>query len=335
MKRIYLDQMAWIELAKAKYSKSKDVRYIDAYLLAKEAVQNGLAQFVLSGTNHQETQRRQSYDSRLDIVEVMAELSGFHAICRPHRIVPTEIEIAICDLFEIRPVPHVQPFGEGMDFMWDYQFGDLSSQLSLLGTTDCAQLGITPRLLELLRVWPSLANDILLAAGRDSKNFPEDGELIRKLQSLDGNFVERQELISSAIESDPLLRAKLDHVVAGAALAEIRVEVLLACGRLGVDPDILLDMLAGDSAKYLTFFRGIKSRWVAYRMELQVQGQIDRKWKPNDLHDVIGLSVAIPYCDIVVTEKQWRHLARTEHLDREYETNVIAPVEMRDVFESL
>lgn len=332
MKRIYLDQMAWIELARAKHSKSKDARYIDAYLLAREAVRNGLAQFVLSGTNHYETQRRKNYASRLDIVEIMAELSGFHAMRRPNKIVPAELEIAICDVLNLRPTAHVRPFGVGMDFMWDFQFVDLSAYWSMLDETDCEELGITLRLLELCKSHPSLANDILLTAGRDPKNFPEDGQLIRQLQVLDNSYVERQEKIGSLIKSDPSLRANLDKVLAGAALAEIKRDIISACVRIGVDPVLLLDSFAGDSEKYMAFFRSVKSRWVAYRMELQVQSQIDRKWKTNDLHDVIGLSVAIPYCDIVVTEKQWRHLVRTERLDQEYNTNVIAPAEMRDVF---
>lgn len=31
----------------------------------------------------------------------------------------------------------------------------------------------------------------------------------------------------------------------------------------------------------------------------------DRPWKPNDIHDIDALSVAIPYCDIVVTERHF------------------------------
>lgn len=33
---------------------------------------------------------------------------------------------------------------------------------------------------------------------------------------------------------------------------------------------------------------------------------------PNDLNDITALSVAIPYADIVVTEKQWKHIAANQ-----------------------
>lgn len=32
-------------------------------------------------------------------------------------------------------------------------------------------------------------------------------------------------------------------------------------------------------------------------------------WKRNDLNDLLFLSIAVPYCDVVVTERQWaRHI---------------------------
>jgi hypothetical protein len=32
---------------------------------------------------------------------------------------------------------------------------------------------------------------------------------------------------------------------------------------------------------------------------------LQTKWKPNDLNDLVYLSVSIAYCDIVVTERRW------------------------------
>ena len=41
----------------------------------------------------------------------------------------------------------------------------------------------------------------------------------------------------------------------------------------------------------------------------RVRRRLDRRREANDLNDLGALSVALPYCDIVVTEKQWRLLA--------------------------
>jgi hypothetical protein len=48
----------------------------------------------------------------------------------------------------------------------------------------------------------------------------------------------------------------------------------------------------------------------------------DRKAQANDVADFAHLSVAVPYADIVVTEKFWTHLVRAERLDKKYNTRV-------------
>ncbi|GHS84905.1 hypothetical protein AGMMS50218_01080 [Actinomycetota bacterium] len=45
-------------------------------------------------------------------------------------------------------------------------------------------------------------------------------------------------------------------------------------------------------------------------------------WEQHDWTDMWSLSVAIPYCDAVVTEKRWAHLATVGGLGRRYETSV-------------
>jgi hypothetical protein len=43
----------------------------------------------------------------------------------------------------------------------------------------------------------------------------------------------------------------------------------------------------------------IKTAWHRHR---------ERRWTPNDIYDIDALSLAVPYCDIVVTEKACHHL---------------------------
>lgn len=61
--------------------------------------------------------------------------------------------------------------------------------------------------------------------------------------------------------------------------------------------------------------------------------QSHRDIHPNDLNDIMALSVAIPYCDTVVTENFWTDLSRQVGLGELYDTNVTA--DMEDVFDSI
>lgn len=49
-----------------------------------------------------------------------------------------------------------------------------------------------------------------------------------------------------------------------------------------------------------------------------------RATDPNDLWDLGFLAVAIPYCDVVVTERYWSALARSTKLDRKYSCQMLA-----------
>jgi len=57
-------------------------------------------------------------------------------------------------------------------------------------------------------------------------------------------------------------------------------------------------------------------------VELGVQKtkQRTKPTDPNDLFDLDFLSVAIPYCDCVVTERFWVDLVRRAELDKRYNT---------------
>jgi hypothetical protein len=45
-------------------------------------------------------------------------------------------------------------------------------------------------------------------------------------------------------------------------------------------------------------------------------------WEQHDWTDLCALSVAIPYCDAVITEKRWAHLAKASGLAQRYGTSV-------------
>ncbi len=105
------------------------------------------------------------------------------------------------------------------------------------------------------------------------------------------------------------------------AIADILDLLLATCARLGIDPGKLFD--AG--MKVLgPLVHDIPSRWAEREMRRLRHANPQKQWEGNDLNDVTALSIAVPYCDVVVTERQWTHLARTAKLDQLYGTTVIS-----------
>jgi hypothetical protein len=51
--------------------------------------------------------------------------------------------------------------------------------------------------------------------------------------------------------------------------------------------------------------------------------QQQRQIQPNDVYDIAALTAAIPYCDIVITERFWAHLCNATTLPHKYQTTIL------------
>jgi hypothetical protein len=61
-------------------------------------------------------------------------------------------------------------------------------------------------------------------------------------------------------------------------------------------------------------------------LSVQVEQQWGRELEGNDVYDIAALTAAIPYCDIVVTERLWTHLCNACGVAARYNSRVTASV---------
>ena len=74
------------------------------------------------------------------------------------------------------------------------------------------------------------------------------------------------------------------------------------------------------------FFQDIPTHYTSLVLHFRRDVQKDRKVDKNDFNDIAALSIAIPYCDIVITEKFWTSIALHEKLDKIYNTVILSSV---------
>ena len=116
-------------------------------------------------------------------------------------------------------------------------------------------------------------------------------------------------------------RGQLEDAMTATAIADILDPLQAVCARLSVDPARLF----ADGAEMLgSLVYAIPSRWVEREMRRLRHANRQKQWEGNDLNDVMALSVAVPYCDVVVTEGQWVHFVRAAKLDRRCKTKMIS-----------
>ncbi len=72
------------------------------------------------------------------------------------------------------------------------------------------------------------------------------------------------------------------------------------------------------------FLASISSLQVQAKLTLQRYKDTNKPFHRNDIKDIAFLSTAIPYCDVVVTERSWRDLACRERLDEIFQTEILS-----------
>ena len=80
------------------------------------------------------------------------------------------------------------------------------------------------------------------------------------------------------------------------------------------------------------FFRNTPSLDVEIELVVRRNVSWTKDIDENDLADIAVLSIAIPYCDIVVTEKSWKDFIVRSGLDKKYNTVVINGVKELDKY---
>jgi len=154
------------------------------------------------------------------------------------------------------------------------------------------------------------------------------------LRAMDDDRLALEREFASALQDNAKLRrARRQHVLLRELYHELGPEFVKVLSRANLSIESFM-------------WRGID--WVNNFLEdlpiIAVQSALrdknhanaSRPWKPSDLRDFEQLSTAVPYCDIVVTEKHSATILREKGLDTRYNTVILTSItELPDAIERL
>ena len=110
-----------------------------------------------------------------------------------------------------------------------------------------------------------------------------------------------------------------------------RLPELLALGHLSAD-----SFFAKGKDWISEFLDDLPRIAVQSALTLQTDKNGNRAWTPNDMHDIDALAAAVPYCDVVVTEKYACEVMNRSGLAKRYATTVIRqPGDLNPILEAL
>lgn len=114
MKRIYLDQNKWIDVARVDKGATAGKPFENAAALLSAGVELGELSVPLSRAHFIETNNRRDWASRRELAETMFRLSSRHTVAPADALLPGELDRALKEFFG-RPLElrQVKPFGVG------------------------------------------------------------------------------------------------------------------------------------------------------------------------------------------------------------------------------
>ena len=317
MLHIYLDQFAWIGLARAAHDRPEGAKFVNALAMCRAAMQHGVASFPIDLYRYFETQKNHNDGSRNRLADTIIELSDFDTILLPQALLDYELDAALKARFG-RPldVPPPRVFGRGIAHLSQGRVHN-----AVRSTGEWAPSGDSTS--DLRAPIDRELEEALLRAG------PEDhARAGLPIDLVDwGSLYARQEVkIARDITSRNIAREDLLAAVVHADYEDIIAPIRARMDAAGITPDEVIEKLGDSGILQLVYSLPTRRVTNVLRASKHIHPHKHQKWKPSDFVDVVSLPVPVVYCDVVFTEHEWvRALTRDsdDPLDERYNTRLI------------
>jgi hypothetical protein len=314
--RVYLDQNHWVSLTKARVERDDGAPFADVLLLLREAVDRGWVSLPLSIEHCMEVQHRHDYASRTQLAETMLELSQLHTIRLHKDLQAAEIDRALQQTFGRPAFPReTQVFGVGMN----HAFGR-----DIINYTVPAESEMPAELRATIQARIRKAMEVVILVGAPP-DFEAEGYDPSAHRQVGVNFATEQERLRSIRRPEGYHRGDAGRRAASVdTFTEFQDPISEALKLAGLHWGYVYDL---EREGMEALLRAIPTVFVHRELRHLRHEASPKAWEENDLADIAALSVAIVYCDIVVTERVWTHLAARAKLGGQFNTVILRDLE--------
>ncbi|WPR64377.1 hypothetical protein SLW73_16015 [Glutamicibacter protophormiae] len=323
---LYLDMNVWVELAVGSLRGKQRWEYVRARL--QDAVDRGRITIPLSGANYLELWHRSSEESREDIGKLMRDLSQYKTISSTFEVRRQEVRNYISRFFgfDIRKISGIDLVGYGASHAFGSPYGRFRFVESLASKDGSVKEGSQ---VEPPEIWKSLVPEGLKWEWLQlvgTQDVLDNAGVDRTPEHRFGSIYKSEEIgLRKRLQQDPKMRSRLKDLVVMQEIQSLLEDINEICGELERDPHALFlrqnEGLTLQQAMHV-FVDSLPSSntWATLRM--LKHRDFTHPWDQHDWTDLSFLSVALPYCDAVITEKRWAHLFKVSGLIKKYKTTV-------------
>ena len=312
---VYLDQNKWIDIARAFYGREDGKKYQPVLQKLQEKVNSGEIIVPISAVHIIETARNGDKDRRERLANFIADLSKSYGILPYTSVREEEIENAILlklgqatkhNIQEIainRGVAHVL----GMELPKNVFSDDYKNFLIKVN--------------QLEKFVATMMIDFI------------SRELVNELKQEDidaiVDYEKSRQLKNEELSKETRLRVAIMEM----AYDRLFPVIIKQLKKMGIDPKPFADSFS-DIEDWKRFFFSMPTMDIWINLHILRDNDNDKAVHRNDTNDMAFLSIAVPYCDIVVTEKYWAHLLISNGYDKKYNTTILSDLtELTDLIE--
>ena len=326
---VYLDQWVWIRLARAANEEPREASDLLVLAAVQDAAAQGVA-FPLSTTHRIETSKITSPRQRLDVARTMASISHCRTL-RARKVLLRHQMLHAMHLTFGRPVfPPQPPEVLGTGVRWAVYGEPGHGVLRGLdgAVVDPATIEGMP---EFLRKANQLTEMMLLAGPGDE----EIGELREhygyRPEAMDVVEADRLDWEASYVEilaehpaSKAELRVRLQarelihehQAMFQALLGEYRINLNREVGYNPDQPNV-------SRRRMVAFADAVPSLRIAVDLKVELFRGAAKPWSVNAIHDLDALSMAVPYCHVVVPDREMANLLSRSRSAERHRTQII------------
>jgi hypothetical protein len=315
---IHLDMKDWIELARGYYGRAPDLQKIARQVRKKS--ESGKSIFPLSITHIDEITRNISQERRERLAEYMVLVSQGWAILPAPFIIEPEIENACLRKlglpgYDLRAFAIKTGLSQLVGAKADIEFQDTDPSKAL---PENKKAELKSFLLEKLESPETL---LWLLKRRFDELDKSDHKKMQKDSIQFALELERMRLFEEKRIKDNDLRRRA--TLAKYFVQVINPKIVTFLFSIHVNPELFAEKVFVDQEQTIRFFQSVPTSYCAVQLTLYRDMLRSRRIQPNDLNDIMSLSIAIPYSDVVVTERMWHSIISRTKLDRLYGTIVL------------
>jgi hypothetical protein len=323
---LYLDMNVWVDMARG-CSKSEPA-WIQLRDRLLEATSSGQLVVPLSPAHYLELWHRRDDKSRRKVAELMRDITRYVTVPSAHVVRQLEAHGLVAARIDAdAQMPAAKDLlGRGASHAFGRPHGRfrfVDSIASPDGETPEGPIVTPPPGWEQLRQHPQWEWFQLFGM---EEVIPADEGFDRTPEHRFGSAQLDHELgVRDWLRSHPEHRQRLRDLVVTEEFVSMSEYLEEACRELHIQPwEALMAGAweAGPAEAVRDLVLSVPSANVWSTLRYLKHRDLNLPWEQHDWTDLWSLSVAIPYCDAVVTEKRWAHLATVGGLANRYGTSV-------------